>query len=166
MEADPKNPFVVSGTPIETDENNSSYHPSSDEQDDDSLIEVNIKNNYSLNWFTGPGVIKSSLSEDAKKVIEPELLNMIFDTIKNEFASHRLSDNDVLRCHKVAEIASESFEKCKLLLRKWQRDLDDNQEDLILETFESMSTDVLEASAYRKRKFDPCYKDERQIFPY
>ncbi|CAG8682541.1 3980_t:CDS:2, partial [Acaulospora morrowiae] len=34
--------------------------------------------------------------------------------------------------------ASEDFRKCKPLLRKWQKDLDDDQEDLILETFESI----------------------------
>ncbi|CAG8627314.1 133_t:CDS:10 [Ambispora gerdemannii] len=103
----------------------------------------------------------------------------------------------------MAQTASEDFRKCKPLLRKWQKDLDDDQEDLILETFESIinnfkpevyrqglkedsfvhevfepvirpffrninfkcewSTDVLEASVHRKRKFD---RDEKLIFQY
>ncbi|CAG8731878.1 861_t:CDS:2, partial [Acaulospora morrowiae] len=94
----------------------------------------------------------------------------------------------------MAQIASEDFRKCRPLLRKWQKDLDNNQEDLILETFESMqglkedsfvhevfepvirpfirninfkcewSTDVLEASVHRKRKFDPILQGRKADF--
>lgn len=35
-------------------------------------------------------------------------------------------------------MANENFGKCKSLIRKWQKELDDDQEDFVLETFESM----------------------------
>ncbi|CAG8773409.1 5925_t:CDS:2, partial [Acaulospora morrowiae] len=162
IENDSINPFIASGI---TDENNlnglfttpggndsdKSYYPGSDEPDDDTFIEIKKKrNDYIYDWFTGPGVVKSSLSEGAKKwiidtldvsnllleyrdmsvqrasenkieevaeilslnhiflfeqnvpigvssMIEPESLNVIFDTIKNEFAPYHLSNDDVLR---------------------------------------------------------------------
>ncbi|CAG8605456.1 237_t:CDS:2, partial [Scutellospora calospora] len=198
----PNNPFTVSGISGESnlndsgtpDESNSdkSYHPSSDEADDDSYIESKKgKANHSYDWFTGPGIKKSELSEDAKKwfigtldvsnllleyrdmsiqkasdnkidevaeilslnhiflfeqnvssgislMIEPESLKSIFNNIKEEFTPYQMSDDDILRCHKMAKTASEDFEKCKSLLRKWQKELVDDQEDLILEIFESM----------------------------
>ncbi|CAG8488247.1 6313_t:CDS:2, partial [Scutellospora calospora] len=45
--------------------------------------------------------------------------------------------------------ANNDFGECKLLLRKWQKDLDDNQEDLILETFESIINNF-KPEVYRK----------------
>ncbi|CAG8855503.1 8696_t:CDS:2, partial [Gigaspora margarita] len=133
-----------------------SYHPSSDEPYDDTFIEIKKRINYTYDWFTGPGIKKSSLSEGAKKwvidtldvlsllleyrdmsvqrasenkieevaeilslnhiflfeqnvtngissMIEPESLNIIFDTIKNEFAPYHLSNDDVLRCYKIGK---------------------------------------------------------------
>ncbi|CAG8614229.1 11295_t:CDS:10, partial [Diversispora eburnea] len=233
----PNNPFTVSGIPGESNSNDSG---TPDER----------KANHSYDWFTGPGIKKSELSEGAKKwvigtldvsnllleyrdmsiqkasdnkideiaeilslnhiflfeqnvssgislMIEPESLKIISDNIKNEFTPYQMSDDDILRCYKMAKTASEDFEKCKSLLRKWQKELDDDQEDLILEIFESMqvfakiendtfvhevfepviktffrninfkcewSTDVLEASAHRKRKFDPSLQGRKADF--
>ncbi|CAG8627940.1 8327_t:CDS:10, partial [Ambispora gerdemannii] len=248
--------LVVSGT-SDGNDSDKSYHPSSDEPDDDTFVEIKKRINYTYDWFTGPGIKKSSLSEGAKKwvidtldvssllleyrdmsvqrasenkieevaeilslnhiflfeqnvtngissMIEPESLNIIFDTIKNEFAPYHLSNDDVLQCYKMAKTACEDFGKCKSLLRKWQKDLDDDQEDLILETFESIinnfkpevyrqglkedsfvhevfepvirpflrninfkcewSTDDLEASVHRKRKFDPILQGRKADF--
>ncbi|RHZ59533.1 hypothetical protein Glove_363g46 [Diversispora epigaea] len=264
----PNNPFTVSGIPGESNSNDSgtpdesnsdkSYHPSSDEADDASYIESKKgKANHSYDWFTGPGIKKSELSEGAKKwvigtldvsnllleyrdmsiqkasdnkidevaeilslnhiflfeqnvssgislMIEPESLKEIFNNIKNEFTPYQMPDDDILRCYKMAKTASEDFEKCKPLLRKWQKELDDDQEDLILEIFESIinnfnpevyrqglkedtfvhevfepviktffrninfkcewSTDVLEASAHRKHKFDPSLQGRKADF--
>ncbi|CAG8701462.1 17575_t:CDS:10, partial [Acaulospora morrowiae] len=155
----------------------------------------------SLNYIF---LFEQNVSSGVSSMIEPESLNIIFDTIKNEFAPYHLSHDDVLRCHKMANTASEDFGKCKPLLRKWQKDLDDNQEDLILETFESIvnnfksevyrqglkedsfvhevfepvirpffrninfkcewSTDLLEASVHRKRKFDPILQGRKVDF--
>ncbi|CAG8578662.1 2393_t:CDS:10 [Cetraspora pellucida] len=236
---DPNNPFVVVETTDENhlndfiasglpDESNSdgSYQPSSDGLDDDTFVEPEDeifsetrrrRTQYIRDWFTGPGIMKSTLSADAEKwvigtldisnilleyrdisvhkifenkvnevseilslnhiflfernvtsglssLIEPESLKIVFDTIKNEFDLYYLSNDDVFRCHKMAETASNDFGECKLLLRKWQKNLDDNQEDLILETFESMSTDVLGASVHRKRKFDPSLQGRKADF--
>ncbi|CAG8755620.1 33350_t:CDS:2, partial [Racocetra persica] len=243
-----------------------SYQPSLGDLDDDTFVEPDYDNfsenkeiriQYTRDWFTGPGIMKSTLSADAKKwivdtldissilleyrdisvqkisknkvevaaeilslnyiflfernntselssIIEPETLKIIFDTIKNEFNLYYLSNDEVYRCHKMAESASNDFGECKLLLRKWQKDLGENQEDLILETFESIinnfkpevyrqglkedsfvhevfepvirpffrninfkcewSTDILEASVHRKRKFDPSLQGRKADF--
>ncbi|RHZ84847.1 hypothetical protein Glove_74g86 [Diversispora epigaea] len=119
-------------------------------------------------------LFEQNVTNGISSMIEPESLNIIFDTIKNEFAPYHLSNDDVLRCYKMAKTACEDFGKCKSLLRKWQKDLDDDQEDLILETFESIinnfkpevyrSTDVLEASVHRKRKFDPILQGRKADF--
>ncbi|CAG8535891.1 26973_t:CDS:2, partial [Dentiscutata erythropus] len=195
----PNNPFTVSGIPGESnlndsgtpDESNSdkSYYPSSDEADDDSYIESKKgKANHSYDWFTRPGIKKSELSEDAKKwfIGTLDVSNLLLEY--RDMSIQKASDN------KIDETASEDFEKCKSLLRKWQKELVDDQEDLILEIFESIqelkedtfvhevfepvikpffrninfkcewSTDVLEASAHRKHKFDPSLQGRKADF--
>ncbi|CAG8609544.1 1034_t:CDS:2, partial [Acaulospora morrowiae] len=80
MENDHNNPLIVSGTLDElvvsgtSDGNDSdkSYHPSSDESDDDAFIEIKKRINYTYDWFMGTGIKKSSLSEGAKKNIVPQ----------------------------------------------------------------------------------------------
>ncbi|CAG8673788.1 35969_t:CDS:10 [Gigaspora margarita] len=161
MEDVPNNPFIVSETTQEINLNdhtisgfpvkNESYNPSSDNLDDDTFVEpddnnfngIRKRSQYNYDWFMGPGIVNSALSVNAKKWFinaldvsslllkyRDTIVKSIFDTFRNEFASYSLSDDEVLRCYKMA--------KCKLLLRKWQKNLDDDKEDLILETFESM----------------------------
>ncbi|CAG8609527.1 2126_t:CDS:2, partial [Diversispora eburnea] len=204
---DSNNFFIISGTLDElvifgtSDGNNSnkSYHFSSDELDYDTFVEIKKKINYTYDWFTRPGIKKSLLSYqytdvssllleyrdislnyiflfeqnvtiEISSIIEPESLNIIFDTIKNEFVPYHLSNDN---------IASEDFRKYKPLLRKWQKDLDDNQEDLILEMFESMQglkedffvhevfeplTNILKVSVHRKCKFDLILQEQKVDF--
>ncbi|CAG8764673.1 4087_t:CDS:2, partial [Dentiscutata heterogama] len=82
-------------------------------------------------------LFEQNVSSGISLMIEPESLKSIFNNIKEEFTPYQMSDDDILRCHKMAKTASEDFEKCKSLLRKWQKELVDDQEDLILEIFES-----------------------------
>ncbi|CAG8561322.1 1376_t:CDS:10, partial [Ambispora leptoticha] len=211
-----------SGTPDESN-SDKSYHPSSDEADKSELSEgakkwfigtldvSNLLLEYrdmsiqkasdnkidevaeilSLNHIF---LFEHNVSSGISLMIEPESLKSIFNNIKEEFTPYQMSDDDILRCHKMAKTASEDFEKCKSLLRKWQKELVDDQEDLILEIFESIqelkedtfvhevfepvikpffrninfkcewSTDVLEASAHRKHKFDPSLQGRKADF--
>ncbi|CAG8592050.1 14704_t:CDS:2 [Acaulospora colombiana] len=112
IENDSNNPFIASGI---TDENNlnwlfttpggndsnKSYYPGSDEPDDDTFIEIKKKrNNYTYDWFTGPGVMKSSLSEGAKKwIINTDVSNLLLEY--RDMSVQRASENKI---EEVAEI--------------------------------------------------------------
>ncbi|CAG8683960.1 16563_t:CDS:2, partial [Acaulospora colombiana] len=79
-----------------------SYHPSSDEPGDDTFIEIKKKiNNYTYDWFTGPGVMKSSLSEGAKKWIIDTLdvSNLLLEY--RDMSVQRASENKI---EEIAEI--------------------------------------------------------------
>ncbi|CAG8463235.1 5209_t:CDS:10, partial [Diversispora eburnea] len=149
-----------------TDESNLNDTGTPDENNSDKSYHPNIK--------------KSALSEGAKK--------WVIDTFDVSSLLLEYRDMSVQKAfeNKIEEIASENFGNCKPLLRKWQKDLDDDQDDIILEIFKSMeglkedsfvhevfeplllnyfrSTDVLEASAHRKHKFDPSLYGRKADF--
>ncbi|RHZ83711.1 hypothetical protein Glove_88g35 [Diversispora epigaea] len=72
------------------------------------------------------------------ELIGPESLKKIFENIRSEYTSYKLLDKDILRCHEISKVANENFKGCKSLLRKWQREVGENDDDLILEVFESI----------------------------
>ncbi|CAG8621236.1 1528_t:CDS:2, partial [Acaulospora colombiana] len=83
-------------------------------------------------------LFEENASAGIQEMIDPQSLKIIFENIKNEFTPYQLSDNDILRCYKMAKTANQNFRNCKQLLRRWQKQVEDDQEDLILEVFESM----------------------------
>lgn len=71
-------------------------------------------------------------------MIGPASLKTIFKNIKSEFTPYHLSDKDIIRCHEISKIANKNFQGYKPLLRKWQKEVEENEEDLVLEVFESI----------------------------
>ncbi|CAG8775596.1 19886_t:CDS:2, partial [Gigaspora rosea] len=97
-------------------------------------------------------------------MIGSEFLKAMFENIKSEYTPYHLPDEDVIRCHEISKVANKNFQDCKSLIRKWQREVEENNDDFILEVFESMSSDVLDPSTYRKRKFDPVLQGRKANF--
>ncbi|KAF0554395.1 hypothetical protein F8M41_019166 [Gigaspora margarita] len=132
------------------------------------------------------------------------LWESMFKDIGNKFTSYELSDRDIIKCHTMSKIAN-NVKGRKSLLRQWQREIEDDHEDVVLEVFESIikylspeesnstikedtffhkyiaplldvffaesnlfsctwSTNVLDASAYRKYNFDPLLKEKKPDF--
>ncbi|CAG8627326.1 134_t:CDS:2 [Ambispora gerdemannii] len=108
---DSNDPFIISGTLDElvvsgtSDGNDSdkSYHPSSDEPDDDTFVEIKKRINYTYDWFTGPGIKKSSLSEGAKKWVIDTLDVSSLLLEYRDMSVQRASENKI---QEVAEILS------------------------------------------------------------
>ncbi|CAG8800649.1 10845_t:CDS:10, partial [Cetraspora pellucida] len=136
-------------------------------------------------------LLDENLSTGISEMIGPASLKAIFENIRSEYTSYHLSDKDIIRC-------------CKSLLRKWQKEVDENDNDLVLEVFESIfkyfpcntnradaredsfihevfapiilpffvnsdlicewSSDVLDSSTHRKRKFDPILQGRKADF--
>lgn len=69
------NEHVISGFPVDNN-SDESYNPSSDDLDDDTFVEpddnnfngIRRRSQYNYDWFTGPGIVNSALSVNAKKV--------------------------------------------------------------------------------------------------
>ncbi|CAG8674653.1 2211_t:CDS:2, partial [Acaulospora morrowiae] len=136
-------------------------------------------------------LLDENLSTGVSEMIDTASLKAIFENIRSEYTPYHLSDKDIIRC-------------CKSLLRKWQKEVDENDNDLVLEVFESIfkyfphntnradaredsfvhevfapiilpffvnsdlmcewSSDVLDSSTHRKRKFDPILQGRKADF--
>ncbi|CAG8681937.1 2626_t:CDS:2, partial [Cetraspora pellucida] len=96
-------------------------------------------------------LLDENLSIGISEMIGPASLKAIFENIRSEYTPYHLLDKDIIRC-------------CKSLLRKWQKEVDENDYDLVLEVFELMSSDVLDLSTHRKHKFDPILQGRKADF--
>ncbi|CAG8592853.1 4605_t:CDS:10 [Paraglomus occultum] len=142
----------------------------------------------SLNYIF---LLDENLSTGISEMIGTAALRAIFENIRSEYTNTpcHLSDKD---------IAKNNFQGRKSLLRKWQKEVKDNDNDLVLEVFESINTnradaredsfvhevfapiilpffvnddlicewssDVLNPSTHRKRKFDPILQGRKADF--
>ncbi|CAG8797019.1 8001_t:CDS:10, partial [Gigaspora margarita] len=66
------------------------------------------------------------------------LWESMFKDIGNKFTSYELSDRDIIKCHTMSKQIANNVKGRKSLLRQWQREIEDDQEDVVLEVFESM----------------------------
>ncbi|CAG8649157.1 1746_t:CDS:10 [Gigaspora rosea] len=84
-------------------------------------------------------LLDENLSTGIPEMIGPASLKAIFENIRSEYTPYHLSDKDVIRCHEISKIANKNFQGCKSLLRKWQKEVEENDDDLVLEVFESVA---------------------------
>ncbi|CAG8655658.1 22093_t:CDS:2, partial [Racocetra persica] len=73
-------------------------------------------------------------------MFDKQLWEDIFKSIKIKFASYELSDCDIIRLFK--QVAT-NIKDCRSLLRQWQIEIEDYQEDVVLEVFKSMQDKVM-----------------------
>ncbi|CAG8842508.1 19130_t:CDS:2, partial [Racocetra persica] len=83
-------------------------------------------------------LLDENLSTGIPEMIGLASLKAIFENIRSEYTPYHLSDKDVIRYHEISKIANKNFQGCKLLLRKWQKEVEENDDDLVLEVFESV----------------------------
>ncbi|CAG8634193.1 6143_t:CDS:2, partial [Funneliformis caledonium] len=143
IENDPSNPFVAFGLPSKND-SDELYCPSSDESKYHNISvqkasENNIREAAEILSLNHIFLFEEHTLTGIQKTIEPESLKIIFENIRNEFIPYQLSDNDIVRYYTIVKTANQNFQNCKPLLRKWQKQVEDDQEDLILEVFESIA---------------------------
>ncbi|KAF0531172.1 hypothetical protein F8M41_011872 [Gigaspora margarita] len=100
--------------------------------------EKKIKNAVEILSLNCIFLLDKNLSIGILEMIGSELLKVIFENIRPKYIPYHLSDKDVIRCHKIAKIANKNFQGCKLLFRKWQKEAQEYNDDLILEVFESI----------------------------
>ncbi|CAG8580638.1 1362_t:CDS:10 [Funneliformis caledonium] len=147
------------------------YLPESKDSRDDTEPEQKETIQFQYDWFVGLGIKESTLSEfDNKWTIGTiNISNLLLEyrnlSVKKasenklENAVEMLSLDHIFLLDENLSIgisemtANENFQGCKSLLRKWQKEVEENNDDLILEVFESMSSDVLDPSTYKNSPF-------------
>jgi len=73
-----------------------------------------------------------------REFFDQQLLASIFQEIRREFVSHMLSDDDILKCYHMSEAARISTKECRDLLKQWNRTVKDDDDNVVLEVFQSI----------------------------